>query len=421
MQAADIRPIPRTDRTQSAFDLFLIFAGANIVATTLQVGASLAPSFDLRSVLVIVAAGSVGGAALVAALAPVGPRLGVPSVIAARAALGRHGAALVAALLVGGNFAWIAVNNTIAASAATTLLGGSVSERWLAFGLGLLATAVVARGPRLVALADRAAVPLMVALVAVLTWAAIRVPIVDAASVRADTPWFRGLDIVIGYQVSWILMFADYSRYTRSEGRSAGAVFFGLALTSLWLMPLGTLAARAAGSADPGAMLRALGLGGSGALLMALATVTTNFVNLYLSALAWKSLQPGVADQPAIWTVGLVGSGLSLLSGRWLDEYASFMLVLGGVLVPVGGLLVARFFLVRRPVVVDALYARTGRTSADIAAFSVPGLVAWIAGALVYYVGAAAGSTVPALLATVVVYVVLDRLIEGQPPRARRA
>jgi purine-cytosine permease-like protein len=33
--------------------------------------------------------------------------------------------------------------------------------------------------------------------------------------------WSRGLDVVIGYQVSWILMFADYSRYTRSARGSA--------------------------------------------------------------------------------------------------------------------------------------------------------------------------------------------------------
>ena len=78
--------------------------------------------------------------------------------------------------------------------------------------------------------------------------------------------WSRGLDVVIGYQVSWILMFADYSRYTRSARGSAVAVFLGLALTSVWMMPLGTIAARAAGTSDPGAMLDAVGLGAAGAV-----------------------------------------------------------------------------------------------------------------------------------------------------------
>ena len=42
MQAADIRPVEPAAQNQSTLDLFLIFVGANIVATTFQVGASLA-------------------------------------------------------------------------------------------------------------------------------------------------------------------------------------------------------------------------------------------------------------------------------------------------------------------------------------------------------------------------------------------
>src|SRR6185369_4291348 len=99
----------------------------------------------------------------------------------------------------------------------------------------------------------------------------------------------RGFDVVVSYQVSWILMFADYSRYTRSARAGAWAIFLALALSSIWFMGVGLLGARVAGSADPARMLQALHLGAAGALLVALATLTTNFVNIYLSALAWKS------------------------------------------------------------------------------------------------------------------------------------
>ena len=144
MQAADIRPVEPVAQNQSTFDLFLIFVGANVVATTFQVGASLAASFTLTSLLMLIAIGSVAGALLVAALAPLGPRLRVPSVIAARPALGFVGAGLVAVVLYLSNFAWIALNNVIAASACAR-----VAASWLgpwaggqtpwAIGLGLLA------------------------------------------------------------------------------------------------------------------------------------------------------------------------------------------------------------------------------------------------------------------------------------------
>ena len=420
MQAVEIGPVPVGERGQSPFDLFLIFAGANIVATTLQVGATLAPSFRARDALLLIALGGVAGALLVAALSPVGPRLGVPSVVAARAALGIRGAALVAILLYVTNFAWIAVNNVIAASACARLFGGPASERFWAVALGLTATAIVAGGPRAVALADRYAVPLLAVVGVLFTIACLRASsAVLAAPVTAALPWSRGLDVVIGYQVSWVLMFADYSRYTASPSRGALAVFLGLALTSLWFMPLGFAAARVAASDDPGAMLSAVHLGAAGAVLLALATLTTNFVNIYLSALAWKSLLPKAGQTATIWSIGIIGAALSL-SRIWLDRYADFMLLLGGLLVPIGGVLLARFFLVRRPVSVPDLYDRSG-PFAKSAGFSIPGLSAWAAGAAAYFLARPIGGTLPSLTTAIVVYWIADRWPTARAHRIQRA
>ena len=419
MNAADISPVPSSGRTQSGVDLFVIFAGANIVATTLQVGAALAVDFSPEAALLLIAAGAAAGSLLVAALAVLGPRLGVPSVVAARAALGVRGAGLVAALLYVTNFAWIGVNNVIAASVAARLFGGDAAMSWWVVGLGLVSTAVVALGPRAVGLADRVAVPLLLAVGGVITWAVIQAPPnLLALSSRAapSNPWFRGFDIVAGYQVSWILMFADFSRYTRSEKTAGTAVFLGLLLTSLWMMPLGLAAARAAGSADPGAMMSAIGLGWAGAALMVLATVTTNFVNIYMSGLAWKSLVPTFGDQASIWSIGLIGTGVGLFYGAWLDRYAEIMMVLGGVLVPVGGVLVAHYRLDRAPVNVRDLYDAAGPYRGVL----LPGVSAWALGALAYYLAAPWGGTLPALTTAILSYLLLVRVLSPSANDLRR-
>ena len=409
MQAADIGVVAAADRRQSPLDLFLIFAGANIVATTIQTGASLVPAFSFRTAAVLVAVGSLAGALLVAALSPLGPRLGVPSVVAARAALGFRGAAAVALILYISNFAWIAVNNVNAASACARVAGGPGSERAWALGLGLLATAIAAGGPRAVGLADRVAVPLLLVVGVAFTVACFRLPAgVVAAAGDGSMPWPRGLDVVIGYQVSWLLMFADYSRYTPSESKGAFAVFCGLGLTSLWFMTLGFAAARAAGSGDPGAMLAAVGLGTSGALLLALATLTTNFVNLYLSALAWKSIVPHAPDRWSIWSIGLIGTALSLFQRGWLDRYADFMVVLGGLLVPVGGVLLSHFFVLRAEVRVEDLYDPSGPHAAGRGVV-VPAAGAWFLGVAAYWVATPIGGTLPSLLVTVAVHGALMR------------
>jgi NCS1 family nucleobase:cation symporter-1 len=408
VNAADIRPAAPSEQTQSTADLFLIFVGANVVATTFQVGASLSASFSLASTLTLVVVGSVAGAALVAALAPLGPRLRVPSVIAARPALGIAGAGLVAVVLYVTNFAWIALNNVIAASACARVgaawIGPAAgSQTAWAIALGLLATLVVWLGPRAVARADRVAVPSMLLVAAALTVACMRAPAPPFVKPQIGLSWSGGLDVVIGYQVSWILMFADYSRYTRSVRGSAAAVFLGLAITSAWMMPLGAIAARAAGTSDPGAMLDAVGLGAAGALLLTLATLTTNFVNIYMSALAWKSLAPRASDGAVIWSIGLVGTALSAVPGVWLEQYTNFMMVLGGLLVPIGGVLVAHYY-IRPPRLDEAFILELYQPDGAFRGVAVAGVTAWGAGAAVYVAAGSIGGTLPALAVSILVY-----------------
>ena len=404
MNAVEVGPVPPAARTQPALDLFLIWAGANIVATTLAVGSSLAPVLAPADALWIVAAGCVFGTAPIAALALLGPRLGVPSVIAARAALGIRGAALISLSMYACNFAWIAVNNVIAASACERAAGGS--PRAWAVGIGVLTTAVVAAGPRAVGLADRLAVPVMLAICVPLTlrFAAVP-PHAPPAAAAGALDWLRGFDVVVGYQASWILMFADYSRYTRSPFRSAAAVYLGLGLTSVWLMSVGVLGAVGAGSSDPAAIVAASGLGAAGALLLALGTITTNFVNIYLSALAWKSLFPASRDGASLWFIGGVGAALSAFSGAWLDRFADFVLFLGALWVPVGGVLLSRLLWSREAVDVAALYEPRGR----YAGFDVPALTACALGIVAYGCSSSVGSTLPALATALLADRVLRR------------
>ena len=405
MDAADLSPVPESQQTQPAFDLFLIFAAANIVATTLQTGAVLGARYGRTDVVVLVVAGACFGASLVALLAPVGSRTGVPSMIAARAPLGYRGAQVVSGLLYLTNFAWIAVNNTIAASVCAQVLGGTETSRVWSAGLGVMATAVVARGPRAVGYADRIAMPIMVVAGALLTYAAFTLPPrVDLTSTLPPPPVLWGLDVVIGYQVSWLLMFADYSRYTRSPRAAATAVFAGLAVPALWLMPVGWNLARIAGSDDPGTMLAAAGVGWWTAALVALATVTTNFVNIYLSSLAWRTLSPRSTGAGSVWTIGMIGTMLGLVSSGWLTQFANLMVLLGSVLVPVGGVFLAHFVVMRRPIDLERIYRVD-----SMPAVTIPGLAAWALGFAVYKLAAPIGATLPALATSIAVYVLLHR------------
>ncbi|TAK17595.1 MAG: hypothetical protein EPO35_02725 [Acidobacteria bacterium] len=411
VESVELGAVAEHHQTQRPFDLFLIFAGANIVATTLQMGTYL-PAFPLTTAMIVIAAGSIGGALLVAVLAPIGSSLRVPSIVATRAALGHQGAQVVAMLLFATNFVWIAVNNAIAASITARLVSGPGAEHQAAWavGFGILATLIVLGGPRAVGLADRAAVPLLLVSGVVMTIACIRAsmpPVAAAATSAVDM--FHGFDIIFGYQTTWLLMFADYSRYSRSGARSAVATFAGLGLTALWFIPLGLIASRLAGSGDPGAMVSALGLGWWGAALVTLGTLTTNFVNIYMSALALKSLRPTTSNRTAIWLIGGVGSALSVLSEEILNQLGAFTVGLAGLLVPIGGLLIAHFLLLRRRDSAAALYPATPGVAPAVGNWKLAGMAAWIIGAAVFYASQSIGGVLPSLAASIAVYLLLAR------------
>ena len=197
MHSVELTPVADTDQTQRPFDLFLIFAGANIVATTLQIGASL-PELTLRAALAVIAAGSIGGGLLVAVLAPIGSKVRVPSIVATRAALGYDGAQLVAIILFLTNYVWIALNNVIAASITSELAGQQAHQGAVAVVIGLVAVVIVLGGPRAVGYADRFAVPLLAVSGVVFTVACLRAtwPGLPASSTAGGA--VRAFDVVFG-------------------------------------------------------------------------------------------------------------------------------------------------------------------------------------------------------------------------------
>ena len=104
-------------------------------------------------------------------------------------------------------------------------------------------------------------------------------------------------------------------------------------------------------------------------------------------------------------TIGLIGTALGLVSSSWLLRFADIMLLLGSVLVPVGGVFLAHFVVLRRPVDVEVVY-----DAARLKAFSVPGMTAWVAGAVVYQLAAPIGATLPALATAMLTYVAVAKV-----------
>jgi purine-cytosine permease-like protein len=144
-------------------------------------------------------------------------------------------------------------------------------------------------------------------------------------------------------------------------------------------------------------------------MLVTLGTLTTTFVNIYMSALAMKSLRPSTANQAAIWMIGGIGCALSLLSQTLLDQLGTFTYGLAGVFVPIGGLLVAHFLLLKRKQTAASLYPPSPGRAPAVGNWSIAGMAAWIVGGAVFYLSQSIGGVLRSVGVSIVVYVLLAR------------
>ena len=101
-----------------------------------------------------------------------------------------------------------------------------------------------------------------------------------------------------------------------------------------------------------------------------------------------------------------LGTALSAVPGVWLEQpYTNFMMILGALLVPIGGVLIAHFFVLRRKPEVADLYA----PAAGHGGFVLAGVCGWIAGVAAYLLAAPVGGTLPSLAVAILVTALLGR------------
>ncbi len=128
-----------------------------------------------------------------------------------------------------------------------------------------------------------------------------------------------------------------------------------------------------------------------------------------MSALAMKSLRPSTSNLGAVITIGVIGCALSVLSQQLLDRLGGFTVVLSGVLVPIGGVLIAHFLILRRQDTAASLYPASPGSVPLVGNWSLAGMAAWILGAIAFYLTQNFGGVLPSLAVSIAVYLVLAR------------
>jgi putative hydroxymethylpyrimidine transporter CytX len=387
-----IRPVPPEQRRLGGFDFAVLWGDLSIGLLVMLTGALLVPALGLPAALLAIGVGSVLGCIPLALVGVAGAREGVPGMVLFRPVLGVRGSYVPTVLnvvtLVGwtgfelwamslvanrvvhlGYGVWLAI---VAVVCTALALGGPivVIRRWLErFGAWVIGAVGLWITVRLLTRGDLAAM-----------W---------HAPGKGGFPghFLLAVDLVIVMPVSWLPLVADYNRFAKRGVTGALGTFAGYAIGNAWFYALGALLVLAAGLpsfATPGDLGSAVvSLAGGWVVLLALLVGETDeaFADIYSSAVSSQNLSERIRQRPAVLCVAVLGVGLAAwLGGRpslAVGNYEQFLFLLGSVFVPLFGVFMADYFLLRnRPgdlFAVDALPRFRWRA-----------LVPWVAGFLLY-------------------------------------
>ena len=183
-----------------------------------------------------------------------------------------------------------------------------------------------------------------------------------------------GMSMVVASFALGGVIAADYCRYAKSRGDVVKSSLLGVIPAGLFMLVMGAIMSIVTGQYDISAILTNLGVPIIGLIALVLATWTTNVTNAYSGGLALSNLLGFDESRFKITTAIAGGAGTLLAAFGLLGQFTAFLSLMSGLIPPLAGVIIASYWIV----------GRGKRTNFKIKeGFSVPGVAAFVVGALV--------------------------------------
>lgn len=401
------------NRRLGFFDLFTLWFSLGVGLLVLQAGTFLVPAMGLPAATAAVVLGTLLGTLPLAAVGWLGSVKGLPTMTLTGTVLGRRGSFVPSLLNVVQLVGWTAFELWVMAVAANrvsqTLFGHGGYLLWLVV-VAVICLLLALGGPLLVVRQYLKKFGIWLMLIASVWLTAVvltqhHLGALWARPGRGGMPFGLGMDLVVAMPVSWLPLIADYTRYARAPRDAFWGSYLGYAVANMWFYLLGALLSLVwpLQSASPAMLASAiLSLGGGLVAMIAILVDETDnaFADLYSAAVSMQNILPKVNERLLVLLLGMLS--LALAAFFQASSYVNFLLIFGGIFVPLFGVLIAGMVLFRaggdQPVVPPW-----------------PGFVAWGCGIAVYQLishwAPQIGASLPAFAVSFAGYWVLTRAL----------
>jgi putative hydroxymethylpyrimidine transporter CytX len=413
-----LSPLLAGERSFGFSDHAALWFSLGVGLLVMQIGAYLVPAVGVQQALLVIVAGSILGAGLLAWAAKLGCDTGLSSAGLMHATYGSSFARLPIVLNIVQLIGWTTFELVVMRDGTVAIArqaGGFTASFWpvlatLLWGgvlLALLSGSMVTLVRRFI---GRFGLPLVVLSLIWLSWQFIEKASAQGLSMLWNRPGNGGmstlsaLDLVIAMPVSWLPLVADFARHGRSGKGALRGTWLGYAIANIWCYSLGVLVVMTTPSADLVAALL-LAQGGLIALgLILIDEVDNAYGDLYSGSVASHSLKPGWSVRR--WGVLMCVACTLLALVLPMHSLEPFLLMLSSVFIPLYGVILAR--LSGTAGVPDLVTSR----KVDASAVSI-----WLSGVACYHLLAQFAPNWGSALPTLALTFLLARLTRESPER----
>ncbi len=397
----------------------MIFGGLEFTIPVLMVGASLAASFGLSSILVILIISLFGIQWIGNTLQGyIGAKTGRTSSVIAKTSFGSVQAKVLVGLTIFlVSLGWWAVQTAVAGNAISAMFGIDYKNNWIGWAVVTVICGLLFALPSIIGYSsmkwtDYIAVPAGLLLIAGGIYYALKNTGWETISSWHPEPTmsiWAAISLVIGVNVSQWVIASDYTRYAKPTWKDNFIIPSGIVLVGFPLFIVGAIMAVGVGDADIVNVMMGMGFPIWGFLILWFATWTSQLVNNYSMGLALANvLNVNSGKGRALLT--LLGTILAIIVALLgiLDHFMDFLYLTALLYPAIGGVMMADFFMIRKQEWEDKNGWNWMATIALVAGIFVGYLTQYV-----YNVGLPA---VQSLLVSAIVYIIAMRVKKNIAP-----
>lgn len=365
-----LQAVPKEQRN-GFFRMLVVMLGFTFFSASMLSGGELGQGLAMRDFIWMVLAGNLILGLYTGGLAYIAAKTGLSTHLLARYAFGEKGSYLASFLLGATQVGWFGVGLAMFAVPVNRVTG---IDMWILIVLsGVLMTFSAFFGMKALAILSFIAVPA----ITVLGGTSVSIAINDIGGVaelfayqpESSLGLAAALTICVGSFASGGTLTPDFARFAKTKKSAVITTLIAFFIGNSLMFLFGAVGTIATGASDISDVMFMQGLIIPAVIVLGLNIWTTNDNSLYASGLGFSNITK-IKKSKLVCFNGLIGTILA----TWLyNNFVGWLTLLGGALPPIGAIILADYFLLRKGEYPDLSENENNQ-------IKWPAIVAWVSG-----------------------------------------